>query len=379
MRILHIEAGRHLYGGVSQVRTLLNGLAAARVENVLVCARDGELASVSLAACVVPLRIDGDLDIRSLARFGRAIRSFAPDVVHVHSRRGADLWGGIAAARARVPAVLTRRVDSREPRLWGRIKFRPYARIVALSRAIEAQLRECGVGAERVARIPSAVDSARYRPDPSARARILTEFGLAHDARVIGVVAQLIARKGHDRLLAALPELVRREPRARVLFFGRGPREAILRAQLKALDLDEHVVFAGFRNDLPDVLPGLDVLVHPARREGLGVALLEAASCAVPIVAAAAGGVPDLIEHGRTGWLVDCDDPAALAAAVARVLSRPEERVRIGAAARSEVERRFAVEALVAAHLRLYESSVRTAPRRAEAGTAESRWSGTPG
>lgn len=361
MRILHIEAGRHLYGGANQVRVLVNGLAAAQVDNVLVCARDSELASAPLAASVVPLRIGGELDAGSLLRFERAIRFFAPDVVHVHSRRGADVWGGVAAARARVPAVLTRRVDSREVRPWARLKFRPYARIVALSRAIEAQLLACGIDAARVEHIPSAVDTDRYRRDPSARARVLAEFGLPRDALVVGVVAQLIVRKGHDRLLAALPELARREPRVSVLFFGRGPCAATLRAELQARGLDRRVQLAGFREDLPELMPGLDLLVHPARREGLGVALLEAASCALPIVAAPVGGVPDLIEHARTGWLVDFEDPAAVAEALGRLLSEPGERKRLGEAARRDVERRFSVAAMVDAHVRLYESSAHAA------------------
>ena len=374
MRILHIEAGRHLYGGANQVRTLINGLAAARIDNVLVCARDGELGRSPLAAKVVPVRTFGDLDVGSFVRFERAIRAFAPDVVHVHSRRGADLWGGAAAARAGVPAVLTRRVDSAEPRPWARLKFRPYARIVALSRAIEAQLAACGIGAERVARIASAVDTQRYRPDPSARARVLAELGLARDALVVGVVAQLIERKGHDRLLAALPEVARRIPRVNVVLFGRGPREAALREELRALGLDGRTRVAGFRPDLPELLPGLDLLVHPARREGLGAALLEAASCGLPIVAAPVGGVPDVIEDGRTGWLVDCADPAVLADALARLLSDSAERKRLGEAARRDVERRFSVGAMVDAHLRLYATIAQAAAsRRAATGRSRSR------
>jgi len=374
MRILHIEAGRHLYGGANQVRALVNGLAPARVDNVVVCARDGELATASLAATVLPVRIAGDLDFGSVARFVRAIRSFAPDVVHVHSRRGADLWGGAAAARAGVPAVLTRRVDSSEPRLWARLKVRPYARIVALSRAIEAQLEAFGVDSERVVRIASAVDTQRYRPDPTARARLLAELGLPREALVVGVVAQLIARKGHDRLLAALPELAHRVPAVSVVLFGRGPREASLRAELRALGLDGRTRVAGFRADLPELLPGVDLLVHPARREGLGAALLEAAACGLPIVAAPVGGIPDVIDHGRTGWLVDCADPAALADALARLLSAPGERKRLGDAARREVERRFSVAAMVDAHLRLYATIAQAAgSRRAEPEGSRSR------
>jgi glycosyltransferase involved in cell wall biosynthesis len=105
---------------------------------------------------------------------------------------------------------------------------------------------------------------------------------------------------------------------------------------------------------LPELLPGLDVLVHPAGREGLGLALLEAASAAVPVVACAVGGVPDVVVDGETGVLVPRDDAAAMARALRALLAAPAERRRLGAAARRHVERRFDVSKLVAAHHSLY-------------------------
>jgi glycosyltransferase involved in cell wall biosynthesis len=378
MRIVHIEAGRHLYGGAAQVRGLVHGLAAARIDNVLICPSGSELAAAPLPARVIPRPICGDLDARSLFRFERVIRELAPDVVHVHSRRGADLWGGVAAALAHVPAVLTRRVDSSEPRALARLKFRSYARIVALSRAIETWLLACGVEARRLVRIPSAVDATLYRPDPTARTRLVAELGLPSETIVVGVVAQLIPRKGHGHLLAALPELVRRRPRIAVVFFGRGPLEARLRAEVAALGLYAQVRFAGFRVDLPALIAGLDMLVHPATREGLGVALLEAASCALPIVAAAAGGVVDVLEHERTALLVPPADAGALRAAVERLLHDRDLGRRLGAAARLEVERRFSIGALVAAHLELYDAVLRGARSRGPAVGAREPRSAAP-
>jgi glycosyltransferase involved in cell wall biosynthesis len=355
VRVIHIEAGRYRYGGGGQVLYLLEGLRAAGVDNTLVCAAGGELAEAARPfADVVALPMRGSLDVALVARLSRLLRDVRLDVVHVHSRRGADVYGGVAAALARVPAVLTRRVDSREPSVVARLKYRLYRRVVALSRAIDSQLRACGVPPERIMRIPSAVDGDRYRPDPEARARVRKVFRFPDDVLVVGVVGQLIPRKGHARLIRILPELVRREQRLRVLCFGRGPLETRLRASLRAADLEGNVLLAGFRRDLPELLPGLDVLVHPAEREGLGVAIVEAASCGVPVVATSVGGVKDVLEHARTGWLVDLDD-AALAAGLARLLADSKLRSQLGAAARAAMARRFSVHAMVDAHLRLYE------------------------
>ncbi len=151
-----------------------------------------------------------------------------------------------------------------------------------------------------------------------------------------------------------------------MLCFGRGPLEARLRAAVAARGLERHVVLAGFRDDLAELLPGLDLLAHPAEREGLGVALLEAASCGVAVVAAAAGGVLDVIEHGRTGVLVAHDDALAFAGALARLLANPLERAALGAAARADMQRRFSIQAMVSAHLDLY-SAVLREPVAAEA------------
>lgn len=354
MRILHVEAGRHLYGGAVQVLHLVEGLSARGVDNVLVCARDGALAREARAATVVELPMQGELDLLLLPRLVREVKRWQPDLVHVHSRRGADLYGGIAAQLEGVPAVLTRRVDSPEPAVIARLKYAPYRAVVALSRAIERQLLDAGVARARVVRIPSAVDTQRYRPDAAARERIRAAFGLPADALVVGVVAQLIERKRHGWLLAVLPGLVRELPQLRVLCFGQGPLEQRLKAELVDRGLTQHVTFAGFRADLPRLVPGFDVLAHPASREGLGVALLEAASAGVPVVACDVGGVPDVVEHGHTGLLVPADDAGALRGALARLLRDRAERARLGAAARAHVERRFNVAGLVESHVSLY-------------------------
>jgi glycosyltransferase involved in cell wall biosynthesis len=355
MRIAHIEAGRHLYGGAAQVGYLLEGLTARGVENLLLCPERSELGAAAQAASVIELPMGGELDVLMLPRLVRALKRLRPDLVHVHSRRGADLYGGLAAALAGIPAVVTRRVDAPEPAVFARLKYRPYRAVVALSRAIERQLVDARVAREQIVLIPSGVDTQRYRPDPAARERLRAAFALPGDALVVGVVAQLIERKRHSWLLAELPSLAREWPELRVLCFGRGPLENRLRAELEQRGLAGRVVLAGFRADLPALVPGLDLLAHPAAREGLGVALLEAGSAGVPVVACAVGGVPDVVVDGETGVLVPHDDAPAMARALRGLLAAPGERRRLGDAARRHVEQRFDAASLVAAHRSLYE------------------------
>jgi glycosyltransferase involved in cell wall biosynthesis len=354
MRIAHVEAGRHLYGGAAQVQYLLEGLTGRGVENLLLCPKESELGAAASPALVRALPMRGELDVTLLPRLAAELKRLKPDVVHVHSRRGADLYGGFAAALTGIPAVLTRRVDAPEPRALARLKYRPYRAVVALSRAIEQQLKDSGVPRERITLIPSGVDTQRYRPDAAARERLRAAFALRADALVVGVVAQLIERKRHSWLFALLPTLLREFPQLTVVCFGRGPFEGRLRAELGERGLASRVVLAGFRPDLPALVPGLDLLAHPAGREGLGLALLEAASAGVPVVACAVGGVPDVVSNGETGVLVPRGDAATFGQALRALLASPDERARLGAAARRHVERRFDTARLVAAHHSLY-------------------------
>ena len=354
MRVVHIESGNHLYGGAVQVRYLLDGLHAAHVDNVLICARGSAIAHAAPQAEIVTVPMGGDLDIGLLGRLRRILARLRPDLVHVHSRRGADLFGAWACALQRLPAVITRRVDSPEAALWARLRYRPYRAVIAISRSIETQLADQGLDRSRVHRIPSAVDAERFRPDADARARVLHAFGLRDDALVVAVVAQLIPRKGHALLLAELPELVRRYPQVEVLCFGRGPLDRELRARIAAFALERHVRLLGFRDDLAQLLPGVDVLVHPASREGLGVALLEALSCAVPVIACAAGGVVDVIENDVHGLLVQANDGSELRRAIERLLEDSAMRRRFGLAGRLHVQNHFSIARMVARHLEVY-------------------------
>jgi glycosyltransferase involved in cell wall biosynthesis len=254
-----------------------------------------------------------------------------------------------------VRTVLSRRVDNVPSRVLLRQRWRLYDRIVAISEEIARVLARAGVPSEKLVCVPSAVDIARFA-HPVSHAELCTTLGFAPDARVIGVVAQLIESKGHADLLRALPAVIAAEPGTRLACFGRGPLEARLRHQAAALGIADRVVFAGFRADLPRLLGALDLVVHPATAEGLGVALLEAAAARRPIVATAAGGVPEIVRDGETGLLVPPRDAVALARAIVRLLGDSALARSLGDAARDHVAARFSIAAMTKGNLRVYQA-----------------------
>lgn len=355
MKVLHIEAGRHLYGGAHQVLYLLEGLAARGIENILACPQGSAIAHKAQPwAQVIELPMSGELDLMLSRRLYRLLKATRPDLVHVHSRRGVDVWGGIAARRAGIPAVLSRRVDNPEPRWLAHWKYGLYAKVIAISEGIRQVLLKEGVPPEHVVTVRSAVDAAPFL-HACERDVFRDTFGLPEQALVLGVIAQLIPRKGHRHLLAILPEIVQRHPEVRVLFFGRGAHRPQLERQVEQRGLTQHVLFTGFCDDLARWLPCLDIIVHPADMEGLGVSLLQGAAAGVPIVATAVGGIPEAVRDGENGLVVPPAEPAALAEALLRLLADATLRTTLGARGRALVQREFSVDAMVQGNLALYQ------------------------
>lgn len=357
MKLLHVETGRHLYGGPQQVVWLLRGLGKRDVDSALVCVPGSDIdrAARELGIRVYNVPCAGDLDPSFAWWLAQVVRWESPDLLHCHSRRGADLSGGLVARFSGTPAVLSRRVDHPEPGWLAGLRYGPFRRVIAISDTVAASLRDSGLAASRMLVIRSAVDHARFASTVDA-AEFRRRFGLQDDAVVIAAAGQLIPRKGHRYLLEAMAGLARAVPAAVLLVFGQGELEDELRQQAESLGLGRRVQFPGFRDDLDDYLGAIDLLVHPALREGLGVAMLKAQAAGVPVVAFDVAGSREAVAGGRTGLLVPAKDARALERAIVRLLDDREERRRFGEAARARMRQEFSIDAMVDQHMQVYEA-----------------------
>lgn len=355
MRVLHLEAGTHVYGGALQVFLLVEGLGRRGVDNVLVVPRGGETEKEARARSlpVHPLPLAGEADVLFPARFRAVIREVSPDLVHLHSRRGADTLGALGAMGTGVPVILTRRVDNPEPSWIVGAKYRAYDRIITISEAIRTVLLEAGVPQDKVRRVHSALDPAPFQ-GPCRGEALRAELGVEPETPLVGMAAQFIPRKGHDTLLEAVPSVLRRHPEARFLLFGQGPLRDQVNLRVREMGLEDAVRLPGFRTDLPGILPCLDLLVHPATMEGLGVVLLQAAASGLPIVASRVGGIPEAVLHEETGLLVPPGDPVRLAEAVEDLLTHPDRARALGERGRARVVREFSVDRMVEGNLAVY-------------------------
>jgi glycosyltransferase involved in cell wall biosynthesis len=356
MKVLHVELGRHLYGGARQVCYLLNGLKDFPSQHALVCCQGAELlkAIANPALTLYCLAMKGDHDLGYIGRLRRIIHKEKPDLVHIHSRKG-DFLSAVAARLEGCPAVLSRRIDNPPRPLELKVKFPLFQKIITISRGIAQVLIKAGVDPEKIVCVPSAIDTERYRP-VCDRGWFRQEFDLSDDTPVAAIVAQLIDRKGHRVLFDALPRVLEKYSTLVVLVLGQGPLEQALKAYTSKLAIGHALRFLGFRPDLDRLLPCIDVLVHPAWMEGLGVSLLEAAASGIPIVATRTGGIPEIVHDRINGFLFACGDHRHLAQILIELLSDRQNARAAGAEGRRIVLERFSIANMVKGNHGVYES-----------------------
>ncbi len=143
---------------------------------------------------------------------------------------------------------------------------------------------------------------------------------------MIGTIAHLTDHKGHTYLLDAIPQVLKEFPHSFFLFVGDGELKDSLKTKSRILGIRDRVFFTGFREDIPEILSILDLFVLPSHLEGLCTSLMDAMYMGVPIVATTAGGIPEVIENGKTGLLVPPKDPIALAEAIIKLLKDKSKR-----------------------------------------------------
>jgi len=194
--------------------------------------------------------------------------------------------------------------------------------------------------------IYNGIEVAPQREEVSSR-ETRREIGVPDRALVVGVSAGLAPVKGHRYLLDAFPAVLRSVPEARVMLAGDGPCRKELQRQAEELGISDRVTFLGHRDDIDRVVEAYDVIALPSLSESMPFSLLEGMARGKPVVASAVGGIPELVEDGRTGYLVPPGDSHALARALVRVLSDQRTTVRMGQAARERVQEYFSLERMV--------------------------------
>ncbi len=384
-RVLFVNAGHELGGAEQSLLLLLGGLQGRGVETAVVLFGDGPLRGRLRVLGIETTVVEPALGVRRVGRYrlagplaGATVAAGLPaalrlaaearrvkaDVIHTNGMK-AHLLGGLAGRLVRVPVVWHLR--DFPPTGWaGRVFDQAVRRLPALvlanSEAVARAIRPAGSAGVPVVKLYNPVDLERFHPGVAGD-RIRREFGIAEDVPLIGMVAHLTPWKGHALFLNVARAVAETLPQVRVVVVGgsiyetnghAGYAEALGR-QAAALGLSGRVIFLGARDDVPEILAGLDLLVHcPIAPEPAGRVLAEAMAVGRPVVAAHCGGIPEIVEDRVTGLLVRPLGTEAFAAAVVTLLRDPALRDRLGRAGRLRAEALFGVDAHAARVVEAY-------------------------
>ncbi|MBV8236523.1 MAG: glycosyltransferase [Acidimicrobiia bacterium] len=297
-------------------------------------------------------------------RVGGALRQLRPDVVHTH-QIGALFYTGPAARAEAVPLVVhtehTNQISKyRDYRQQAKIRLlwwvagRHASRFFCVSEDIASEVRAYGVLPRRkVCVVLNGIDTAQFRRRDAAEA-VRGALGIPPGAPVIGTIGRLNEVKCQDLLIRSFHRVQAQVPDARLLLVGDGPKRADLHALAEELGLSGSVYFAGYQAQPERYLQVMDVFALTSRAEGLPLAILEAWAAGLPVVATRVGGIPQVIDDGRTGLLLEPGDENTLTGTLGRLIADPGYARQLGEAGRRQVEARFDTRRMAGDYQRHY-------------------------
>jgi glycosyltransferase involved in cell wall biosynthesis len=372
LRVVHIDAGKELRGGQRQLLLLACGLRERGHEQLVVCPEDSLLEERARAEGlrVFALPAHDPVHAHGILLLRQRLWAEPFGILHAHDGKGQTIaW--LASAGMPVRRVATRRVTFIPTGLAGgrlvhRLKYQFTCQVViAISDFVRQILAESGVPADRIEVIPDGIKVPPELPNIELRSRMRAQWGFEDNDLLIGTMGSITPEKGPDIAIEALRVLERSLPRARLVVAGTfSGRE--LERRCGTQWARNRVRLVGSVDNLADFFAGLDLYAMPSRAEGLGSAALLAMAHGVPVVATRVGGLPEVVEDKRTGWLVPPESPTALAEAVVAAASDRARLRAFGLQAR-ERARQFASDIMIERTETLYYRLLESRNRKVEA------------
>lgn len=355
-RILHTESATG-WGG-QQIRILeeSSGMVRRGHSVVIACRPDTIIArrAAEWNVPVVTSSMNGAFDIVGIQNLRALIQDYRPHIVNTHSSR--DSWTGLIAAKLAGGAA-TIRTRHDHANIKGSFDSRLlYCKlsdaITTTGEAIrEYVIERTGSSPDRVVSIPTGIDIQKFDLDNADGSAFRQDIGILNGDPLIGTATMFVARKGLSYFVDAAVKVTASVPNARFVIVGDkatpGDWKPKFVEKIEELGMQDKIILAGYRSDMPNVIAGIDVFVLASVSEGLPQVITQALAMKRPVVATSVGAIPEQVIDGKTGYLVERADPDQLADAILRMLADRDKARQMGENGRRLVEKRFDIEAML--------------------------------
>ena len=347
MKVVHIELGQSLYGGAKQASLLATQQQKKGLDIFMLCPKDSMLAMHNKDLSLIEVPYAGSLDFLARRRIKKIINKIDPDIIHCHSRRGAEYLGCLGSKKTKT--VLTRRVLGSEPRWLLRKNLTAFDQLVAISNAIQADLSESlGRDKKEIPIIPSGADlqniGTRNKEVGFIKKKVIKLL----------LVSQLIERKQCHIALMAVERLIRRGEMVTLDCYGEGPMKKQLQRYINENGLKETIVIHDYSLSLEDRMYEYDMLIHTANNEELGAIIIVAMSRGLPVIASNIIGISDLVRDSDTGLSFEKGDADMLANKIIKLWSTPELARQINKNAFNHIANNFDIKINERKYFELY-------------------------
>jgi glycosyltransferase involved in cell wall biosynthesis len=295
----------------------------------IVCPKDSQIFKIATERNmqVIPIEPRSEYDFKVAKEIKRIAKDKKANIIFIHNSQShtqtvlSAVFFGL-----NTPLVLCRtlikRVDTNFFRKW-KYDYKGIKKIICVSYPVVNVLKYAVKDHDKLCVVGSVTDIHKFTK--TERKGILhREFNIPIDYKIIGNIAAFTGFKDHKTWVNTVAELVKRGIKAKFILIGEGKLETEVRQQVKQLGIEDAIIFAGFRKDIPEILPEFDLFLFTSNNEPTGGVLLESYACRVPIVAANAGGIPEVVKHNETGLLAEVANPIDFADKVMYLLDNSE-------------------------------------------------------
>ena len=364
--ILYIDSSPEIYGGGQiSLLELLKNIDRTKFQPVVILSEAGklqkEVEQIDLDCKIISMPRITPFSIFSCIvatwKLGFFMRKRQITLVHTNTSR-ATIYAGLAVLILRIPLVWHIRIPLSDG-LLDRFLASRSSHLITVSQSVKRRFNWLKERKIRV--IYNGVDTERFSPGPPYN-ELRRKLNLDDENIVIATVGRLSHEKGLEFLISALEDIVEIYPQTKVLIVGNGNEEYhfSLQAKAKGLGLSSNVIFAGFREDIPEILRCVDVFCLPSLTEGFNRTLLESMACGLPVVATSVGGNVELVQDSLPGLLVPPNNSSALASAIVEILKNRTKARKMGMEGRRIIKENFSIETNVRQTEALYEEIIST-------------------